>query len=475
MRKLHYLIMKLASLTIFSLKRLLTARTAAAFCYPFRVDSVITCQRIRLNSIRPIPSSSHTALTNMSSSRLFTRSRDTEDDKGVSSKDSAVSTEACTQSSAKFVKPTNQHKPSPLAGVPIGPVLVSHYDTSDRDSIGSDNLVYQPIIIRYIYEGGHPAQGRLCHLSPTSKVITVPQLINTLIEDGVDMETFYACAYETLSSSGGWMPLERGKRWHNPFDVEGEWKDLDSDAGLIFPLESLGVNADGTVDTAARRIDVKLFRRPSLPKHNDVSMIDGADENPFSAVISEQQKSQDQIELSLDALQAIQSAVPAGKIPIQGYFGIGIIQPKTSSNIGTLLRSAYQLGASIVYTIGGRYKSHSTDTLNVPARIPLIEANDWNAFVENSPRSAVWVVVEMGGTPLSDFKHPRNAIYILGSEDHGVPKNVLRACREVVSLEAEAYASYNVAVAGSIVMYDRMIKLKRNNEKKDNDTSDDQC
>ena len=67
----------------------------------------------------------------------------------------------------------------------------------------------------------------------------------------------------------------------------------------------------------------------------------------------------------------------------------------------------------------------------------------------------------MGGTPLEKFVHPRNAIYMLGSEDHGIPKSVVRGCREVVSLESEMYGSYNVAVAGSIVMYDRMMKMKR--------------
>jgi tRNA G18 (ribose-2'-O)-methylase SpoU len=87
--------------------------------------------------------------------------------------------------------------------------------------------------------------------------------------------------------------------------------------------------------------------------------------------------------------------------------------------------------------------------------------DDWNAFaVWAAPKAAVWVAVEMGGTPLSDFVHPRNAIYILGSEDHGVPRSVLRACREVVSLDSELYGSYNVAVAGSIVMYDRMVKMR---------------
>ena len=38
---------------------------------------------------------------------------------------------------------------------------------------------------------------------------------------------------------------------------------------------------------------------------------------------------------------------------------------------------------------------------------------------------------------------------------------VLRGCQETVSLESEMYGSYNVAVAGSIVMYDRLVKMRR--------------
>ncbi len=80
----------------------------------------------------------------------------------------------------------------------------------------------------------------------------------------------------------------------------------------------------------------------------------------------------------------------------------------------------------------------------------------------------------MGGTPLSEFVHPRNAIYILGSEDHGVPKSVVRGCREVVSLECELYGSYNVAVAGSIVMYDRMMKMRKANEQPNRKKSEEE-
>lgn len=116
----------------------------------------------------------------------------------------------------------------------------------------------------------------------------------------------------------------------------------------------------------------------------------------------------------------------------------------------------------MLYAIGGRYGAASADTLNAPARLPLIECDDWSSFAEQAaPRGAVWVAVETGGTPLAEYEHPRNAVYILGSEDHGVPTSVLRGCREVVSLESEEYGSYNVAVAGSIVMYDRLVKQRR--------------
>ena len=66
----------------------------------------------------------------------------------------------------------------------------------------------------------------------------------------------------------------------------------------------------------------------------------------------------------------------------------------------------------------------------------------------------------MGGTPLDEFEHPENAVYLLGSEDNGIPPRVLEACGACVALSAERYASYNVAMAGSIVLYDRLAKRR---------------
>ena len=58
-----------------------------------------------------------------------------------------------------------------------------------------------------------------------------------------------------------------------------------------------------------------------------------------------------------------------------------------------------------------------------------------------------------------DSRLAMQAVYVLGSEDAGLPPSVVRACHLCVSLEGLRAASYNVAVAGSILMYDRHRKL----------------
>ena len=65
--------------------------------------------------------------------------------------------------------------------------------------------------------------------------------------------------------------------------------------------------------------------------------------------------------------------------------------------------------------------------------------------------------MEMGGEKLSSFIHPVRAVYLLGSEVDGLPKEVLSRCQHVVEIESVNYASFNVAVSGSLVMYHRLI------------------
>lgn len=142
------------------------------------------------------------------------------------------------------------------------------------------------------------------------------------------------------------------------------------------------------------------------------------------------------------------------------YFEIGIYHPKSAANVGTLWRTAYQLGAAGVFTIGQRYKTQPSDPFKVPRHIPLRNYADFDTFLTSKPIGSLLVGVEQDGTLLSDFDHPPQAIYLLGAEDKGLPEAMLAKCNAIVSLEAMLRPSFNVTVAGSIVMYDRVFGYK---------------
>jgi len=150
--------------------------------------------------------------------------------------------------------------------------------------------------------------------------------------------------------------------------------------------------------------------------------------------------------------------VPQPLLPAAGYFGIGVYQVKRSENVGMLWRSAYQLGAAFLFTVGTRYKPQSDDVFKSWLRIPLFRYDTFDQMVDAAAYSCLLVGVEMGGEPLPDFVHPERAIYVLGAEDGGLPKEITARCHRVVSIPAVRAASYNVAVAGTLVMYDRMVK-----------------
>lgn len=142
-----------------------------------------------------------------------------------------------------------------------------------------------------------------------------------------------------------------------------------------------------------------------------------------------------------------------------GYFEIGIFQPRSRENIGTLWRSAYQLGAAGIFVIGRSYRRQASDTEDTLRMIPLRHYLTFEDFLLARPVGAQLIGIEMGGQPLAAFQHPEQAVYLLGSEATGLPERILRQCNAVVAIEAVHKASYNLAVAGSIVLYHRLFML----------------
>ena len=143
----------------------------------------------------------------------------------------------------------------------------------------------------------------------------------------------------------------------------------------------------------------------------------------------------------------------------QGFFGIGIQNGKTPENLGVLWRSAQNMGASFIFTIGNRYAKQACDTHKAIGAMPYFHYETFENFFNNLPKGAMLVGVELDekAEQLETFGHPRRCVYLLGAEDHGLSKIAIEKSHYLVKFKSEL--SLNVSVAGSIIMYDRQVKL----------------
>lgn len=141
-----------------------------------------------------------------------------------------------------------------------------------------------------------------------------------------------------------------------------------------------------------------------------------------------------------------------------GYFGIAAWHTKTEVNIGTLMRSAHIFGAAFVATVGKRYERQGSNTTKMERHIPLLHFADAEDLLKHVPYDCQPVGIELvdWARSLPGFTHPRRALYILGPEDGSLPESILSRCAAVVQIPGTF--CLNLAVAGSVVMYDRIAK-----------------
>ena len=142
----------------------------------------------------------------------------------------------------------------------------------------------------------------------------------------------------------------------------------------------------------------------------------------------------------------------------EGFYGIGILHTDDHQNIGTLWRSAFVLGASYIFTVDKKYKRQGSDVKNAWASIPLYHFKTMIELKNHLPYSTKLVGIELAqeAKAIESFIHPIRAAYLLGSERIGLPPSAMSDCHDIVKLPGSQ--SLNVAVAGSLVMYDRLSK-----------------
>lgn len=145
---------------------------------------------------------------------------------------------------------------------------------------------------------------------------------------------------------------------------------------------------------------------------------------------------------------------------IRGFYGIGVYNPKHWANYGVLQRTAMNFGSQFTYTIGQRYRLTKSDTCKSFRHVPHWHYDKFEDFLVSKPREAALIGVEIStrSKSLKNFVHPERAVYMLGAEDIGIPDHILLKCDMILQIPSKTLESLNVAVAGGLIIYDRMIK-----------------
>jgi tRNA G18 (ribose-2'-O)-methylase SpoU len=144
---------------------------------------------------------------------------------------------------------------------------------------------------------------------------------------------------------------------------------------------------------------------------------------------------------------------------MRGYFAIGAERISKPMNLGALLRSAHAFGAKFFFTIGAHPRAFDakSDTSKAAHHLPVYHWADQGKMVLPLGCKLVGVELIEGATDLPSFRHPLHAAYVLGPELGVLSEGLLSRCDHVIKIPA-AFC-INVAMAGAIVMYDRVRSL----------------
>ena len=147
--------------------------------------------------------------------------------------------------------------------------------------------------------------------------------------------------------------------------------------------------------------------------------------------------------------------------PMRGYFGIGVERMSKAMNAGSLFRTAHAFGASFVFTVEAcfsRAEVERADTSRAWAGMPYYDYADISEMTLPRGCSMVGVELREDATELPSFHHPRCCVYVMGPERGDLSPQMTERCDHVIRIPTTFCV--NVAIAGALVMYDRLISLE---------------
>jgi tRNA(Leu) C34 or U34 (ribose-2'-O)-methylase TrmL len=148
--------------------------------------------------------------------------------------------------------------------------------------------------------------------------------------------------------------------------------------------------------------------------------------------------------------------------PERGYAIVAMDSPTDPVNVGHTLRAAMCFATRLVVLANAApsidLKRLSTDPGRTWRHTPVLSVNDIFASL---PYDCTPIAIELteDAEDLVDFQHPERACYIFGPERGSLSEETLKRCDTVLKIPVGL--PLNLAATVNVVLYDRMLKMRR--------------
>mgnify|MGYP003586118448 CR=1 FL=1 len=140
-------------------------------------------------------------------------------------------------------------------------------------------------------------------------------------------------------------------------------------------------------------------------------------------------------------------------------------------NVGTLIRTAVATGADAVVLLGNCVDIYSPKVvracMGAMLRVPIVSLTieQLTDVFETRKINSFAAILDKNAQDLFSYSFTKPVAVVLGNESHGISKEVLNICTNKVFIpQIGNIESLNVAVAGSVILYEILRQTGRNIE-----------
>lgn len=146
----------------------------------------------------------------------------------------------------------------------------------------------------------------------------------------------------------------------------------------------------------------------------------------------------------------------------QYQINLCLINPKSPDNVGSVLRAAANYQVNKVFYTGDRYpraierKARTVDMSRKISKDVVLSRVQCLLDITTENMKIVCVEFAINASPLPEFQHPDNAIYIFGPEDGSIDQYIIDQADAVVYVPT--VGCMNLSASVNVLLYDRLVK-----------------